>query len=241
MLEAWDQAIAQWAGTFGEAGEAAFRLICAAIAGAVIGMERELRGRLAGFRTNMLVCIGSALVMVVSISFSHHQWRFPEGIRLQIDPARIAYGVMTGIGFLGAGTIMQARGSIRGLTTAAALWCLAAIGLALGFGLYIVAAMATLLIVVVLWLMDYLEAVIPKKQYRRITVRRPWSAGCVRETIDQVKALGIAVEDASFHRQRDDSSVEITLLIMYLRRQQYYDFEQRLSASDQLEFLASHD
>src|SRR3982751_5325636 len=113
--------------------ETATRILLAAIFGGLIGLEREVRGRQAGFRTYILVCVGSALVMVVSIQFAAHQWTAQsanQGININIDPARIAYGVMTGIGFLGAGAIVHAQGGlVRGLTTAAALWCVAAVGL----------------------------------------------------------------------------------------------------------------
>src|ERR1051326_5466511 len=88
------------------------RLLMAMVAGGLVGLERELRGRQAGFRTNLLVCLGSALVMIVSISFASHPWN-PQGpnVNINIDPARIAYGVMTGIGFLGAGTLLKSGGA----------------------------------------------------------------------------------------------------------------------------------
>src|SRR5437763_9543341 len=118
--------------------EAIVRLALAGLAGGAIGVEREVRGRIAGFRTNLLVCLGSALVMIVStrMPFTDQWSTHPPGVVINSDPARIAYGVMTGIGFLGAGAILHERGFVRGLTTAAALWCVTAIGLAFGFGLY---------------------------------------------------------------------------------------------------------
>src|SRR5438034_3757584 len=97
----------QWAASLGFTGEALLRLLLSAIAGGLVGLERELRGRQAGFRTNLLVCLGSTLTMLVSLNFALHHWPLNRGINLNIDPARIAYGVMTGVGFLGAGTIIQ--------------------------------------------------------------------------------------------------------------------------------------
>src|SRR4051812_23603623 len=123
----FDQFVTQGAQGLGWPTEGFFRLVLAAVMGGLVGMERELRGRQAGFRTNLLVCLGSALVMIVSVNFAIHRWQAQsanQGININIDPARIAYGVMTGVGFLGAGTIVQHRGSIRGLTTAAGLWCM---------------------------------------------------------------------------------------------------------------------
>src|SRR5438094_10626683 len=103
----------QWAASLGFTGEALLRLLLSAVAGGLIGLERELRGRQAGFRTNLLVCLGSALVMLVSVSFASKDWPHRSGVNINIDPARIAYGVMTGVGILGAGTIVQARGAVR--------------------------------------------------------------------------------------------------------------------------------
>jgi len=85
--------------------------------------------------------------MIVSITFAHRPWPIPEGVNVNIDPARIAYGVMTGIGFLGAGTIIKQGAGVRGLTTAAAMWCVAAVGMAAGFGMYTLTAIATVMIV----------------------------------------------------------------------------------------------
>src|SRR3954471_8155702 len=121
VIDAWDTAIRTWGEHQNWPAEHVLRLLLAATAGGLIGIERELRGRQAGFRTNLLVCLGSALVMIVSVNFAIHRWQAQsanQGININIDPARIAYGVMTGVGFLGAGTIVQHRGSIRGLTTA---------------------------------------------------------------------------------------------------------------------------
>src|SRR5436305_14108047 len=100
-LQHFDQSVAAWAAGLGTTGEAWLRLLLAAIAGGLVGLERELRGRQAGFRTNLLVCLGSALTMIVSLNFATHQWS-PQGpgVNVTADPARVAYGVMTGVGFL---------------------------------------------------------------------------------------------------------------------------------------------
>src|SRR3954469_25305317 len=96
-LQHLDQSIASFAASLGPTGEAFFRLTLAAIAGGLVGLEREVRGRQAGFRTNLLVCVGSCLTMIVSLQFAIHHWQ-PQtenrGININIDPARIAYGVM---------------------------------------------------------------------------------------------------------------------------------------------------
>jgi putative Mg2+ transporter-C (MgtC) family protein len=122
--------------------EMALRLLLATFLGAVIGLQRELSGKEAGLRTNILICLGSALFTVLSI------YGFPNS-----DPARVAAGVATGIGFIGAGVILHRTGGIvTGLTTAATIWAVASIGMAVGAGLYIVSVVATALVLVILFL-----------------------------------------------------------------------------------------
>src|SRR5690606_35927457 len=113
---------------------------------------------------------------------------------------------------------MQARGSIRGLTTAAALWCVAAIGLGTGLGIYLISILATLLVVVALWLLDYVESIMPKKRYRRITIRRPWCADCVPRTIHRIAGLGFKVHTVTYERIGQTlAEVDITLGVSFLR------------------------
>ena len=128
--------------------ELTVRLVVALLLGGVIGWERELARMPAGFRTHALVSLGSAIFTVIS-AFA---FTGPGS-----DPTRIAAQIVSGIGFIGAGTILQHRGHIRGLTTAASLWSVAAIGTAAGAGLYIVAIVGTLLILIVLSILDRIE------------------------------------------------------------------------------------
>jgi putative Mg2+ transporter-C (MgtC) family protein len=127
----------------------ALRLTVGLVLGAVIGFERELQRQPAGFRTHSLVSLGAALFTVVSA--------FGFGGDM-VDPTRIAAQIVSGIGFIGAGTILQYRGHIRGLTTAASLWSVAAIGTAAGAGLYVVAVVGTVLILVILSILDRIES-----------------------------------------------------------------------------------
>lgn len=128
----------------------ALRLTVGLVLGAIIGFERELSRQPAGFRTHSLVSLGAALFTVVSaFGFSGPG----------VDPTRIAAQIVSGIGFIGAGTILQYRGHIRGLTTAASLWSVAAIGTAAGAGLYVVAVVGTVLILVILAILDRVEAI----------------------------------------------------------------------------------
>lgn len=130
--------------------ELALRLTIALALGAVIGFEREMDRQPAGFRTHALVALGAALFTVISA------YGFGSGA----VPTMIAAQVVTGIGFIGAGTILHHRGSIRGLTTAASLWSVAAVGMAAGAGMLVLAAVGTVLIVVVLAVLEGLEGLL---------------------------------------------------------------------------------
>lgn len=147
--------------------EAILRLAVAAVLGALLGLEREMHGRSAGLRTHLLVATGAALAMVVSVSFGRvfGPTTMPH---VTVDPARVAYGVMAGVGFLGAGTIMHQGLGIRGLTTAATLWCSAALGLATGFGMFTIALGGTVIMLVALRTLSGLERRISNKEAHRI-------------------------------------------------------------------------
>jgi putative Mg2+ transporter-C (MgtC) family protein len=123
--------------------EILLRLFCAALMGGLIGFERELNHKPAGMRTHILIAVGAALFSIFSIVLLQ---TYPG----QADVSRIVSQIVVGVGFLGAGTIMRSEGSIGGLTTAAAIWVVAAIGTFTGFGLYKVAGLATLLVFVIL-------------------------------------------------------------------------------------------
>lgn len=133
---------------FNQELQLAGRLTAGLVLGAVIGFERELHRQPAGFRTHALVALGSAMFTIISA------YGFGGST---VDPTRIAAQIVSGIGFIGAGTILQHRGNIRGLTTAASLWAVAAIGMAAGAGMLALALVGTLLILVVLALLDAVE------------------------------------------------------------------------------------
>ena len=118
------------------------RLVVAAALGGAIGIERELRERQAGFRTHLLVCVGSALFTLVS-AYAFADFRYGFGTGITLDPTRVAAQIVTGIGFLGAGAIIRQGITVRGLTTAAGLWVAAAIGMAAGAGYFVGAVLAT--------------------------------------------------------------------------------------------------
>jgi putative Mg2+ transporter-C (MgtC) family protein len=130
--------------------EELLRVVVAAALGGAVGLERELREREAGFRTHMLVSVGSALFTLVS-AYGFHEFLTNGGNVVRADPTRIAAQIVTGIGFLGAGAIIRQGFSVRGLTTAATLWVVAAIGMASGAGYYSAAVITTALVLFSLW------------------------------------------------------------------------------------------
>ena len=150
--------------------EILFRLFLAAILGAVVGLEREVHGRPAGIRTYLLLCMGSALIMVVSeLLFFKYEAKGLTDI-LRADPGRIAAQAITGIGFLGAGVILRYKDTIRGLTTAAAIWVACAVGLAIGAGFYLFGGAVTGLTLVSLVGLKALERRLKKDWYKEMTV-----------------------------------------------------------------------
>ncbi|HEV2296700.1 MAG TPA: MgtC/SapB family protein [Tepidisphaeraceae bacterium] len=241
VVDGWDARMNAWAGSLGWPWEGFVRLMLAAIAGGLIGLEREFRGRQAGFRTNILVCLGSAIAMIVSTEFARRAWPHSGGININIDPARIAYGVMTGVGFLGAGTILHSKGQVRGLTTAAAMWCVAAIGLAAGLGMYLMTILAAIIVVVALWLLDYIEDMLPKVRYRTVTIRRKWQAGLISQTIERFEAANLKVVDASFERSDDLQQAQIYLKIAFLNKREYYSFERKIEGDSDYQLLATRE
>lgn len=135
------------------------RLVLSVVLGGLIGLEREVHRRSAGLRTHMLVCLGSCLIMLTSLYvFDIYN------SRVNVDPSRIAAGVITGIGFLGAGTIIRAQEGVRGLTTAASLWVVSGIGLAVGIGFYSAGIFTTVLGLTVLFFLRYIEKIIPPSE-----------------------------------------------------------------------------
>lgn len=178
------------------------RLLLAALLGGFIGTERELSGKPAGLRTNLLICVGAALIT----ELSGHVAAAGRG-----DPARMAAQIVSGIGFIGAGTIIQSRGKVMGLTTAATLWVVAAIGMAVGAGAYIEAAGSTLLVVVALYGLRWLERILStrwvKRRYR-VTLHGDHPLETLQESL---KAFGLHVQMEGIERRGDSLEVLVRL------------------------------
>jgi len=184
--------------------ETLIRLALAALFGAAIGLERERKDWVAGMRTHMMVCVGSSLVMMVS-AFGFTDILGTDHVVL--DPSRIAAQVISGIGFIGAGTILFIRReTIRGLTTAAGLWTVAAIGLATGGGMYFAAAATTLLALTILWAMQPLERAIGER-FKQGTLRIAAAPGADRAAIVRsvLDRAGIRVREFTAKEEDQES------------------------------------
>lgn len=178
--------------------EMTWRLLIALGVGAAIGLERSYSGRAAGFRTHALVSVSTALLMLVTAYESEWVSNFSIG-RLVLDPTRMAQGIMTGIGFLGAGAIIKAGYSIHGLTTAASLWITAAIGILVGIGFYYPALLAAGITLGVLTLFRWIEAKAPAIFYAQCVVRFERNATMSESELRALIAQhGFRISDVSY-------------------------------------------
>jgi putative Mg2+ transporter-C (MgtC) family protein len=170
------------------------RLGLAVLLGGLIGLEREFRGRAAGLRTLIIVCLGATIIMIVSTKLPAQFYTGPGEAVVRVDPGRIAAGIVTGIGFLGAGVVIKLGDIIRGVTTAACIWFVASLGIAIGQGHYDLAVASTAIALVVLWLLHYVEAAFHSALYRSVTVKVDSAdaqeiVGSVRSTLVRFKAV----------------------------------------------------
>jgi putative Mg2+ transporter-C (MgtC) family protein len=193
--------------------EMAFRMAAALVAGGLIGLERSHRGRPAGFRTHALVCLSSTLLMLVTAYESH--W-FPRdsAARVILDPTRMAQGIMTGIGFLGAGAIIKDGLSVRGLTTAASIWITAAIGILTGVGFYFAALVGTVLTLGTLSTFRWIEARLPTETYSLFMVRFAREAAMAEPALrGLVQAHGFSLYNLSYRLHGDAGQLEYRMVL----------------------------
>jgi putative Mg2+ transporter-C (MgtC) family protein len=193
-------------------GEVLARLALAAVLGAAIGFERELREREAGLRTHLLVCLGAALFTIVS-AYGFHEFLTSGGAVVRTDPTRIAAQIVTGIGFLGAGAIIRQGISVRGLTTAATLWVAAAIGMAAGAGYYSGAVLGTVLTLVALGPLRLLaypvfERMRPEERSVVVQLRQGTRAAQLLDVLEEKHAR---VEHFQLEDEHDRRVVTLTL------------------------------
>ena len=177
-------------------------LLIAAVLGGAVGFEREFRGKAAGLRTNILICLGAALFTRLSISVA-------GGVG---DPARIAAQIVTGVGFIGAGTILHSRGHVSGLTSAATIWLVAAIGVAVGAGALIEAVGATLLVLIVLGVLGALERYLERRSgVSRVSLEVEATPNRVAEIERIIRDAGLQVEEISTEDQAGKLLVHVAM------------------------------
>jgi len=209
----------------------------AVLAGGLIGLERTYHGRPAGFRTHTLVCTASSLLMLVTV----YQWELLKGAPLEtirVDPTRMAQGIMTGIGFLGAGVIMKEGLTVRGLTTAASIWITAAIGVLIGIGFYFPAVVATLVTLGTLALFRWIEMIMPSHYYARLNVRfKRQETPAEAELRELIARQNFSVANLSYRLQQEGKYFEYQMTVRSQNTDNYRMLAETLTAMDRvLEF-----
>ncbi|MDI6801910.1 MAG: MgtC/SapB family protein [Thermodesulfovibrionales bacterium] len=196
------------------------KLFIAAILGGLIGIERQISGQSAGFRTQLLVCLGSCLFTILSI----HAY---ETYGKSADPGRIAAQVIVGIGFIGAGAILRfGKSYIRGLTTAASLWIVSAIGMSVGFGEYSISGFATLISIVSLLTLRNIENILPINRYIDITIKMRDSEKLKFGKI--ISGYDLKILESKFRFVKDQNIVEEQVTIKYKEPEQLEKFLETL-------------
>jgi putative Mg2+ transporter-C (MgtC) family protein len=190
-------------------------LLVALVVGGLIGFEREIHGRPAGLRTHMLVCLASAVLIQASHVMPGGLPQPGDSLRIVMDPNRLAAGIVTGIGFLGAATVIRAGDMVRGITTGATVWSVAGLGIVVGQGEYALALVASVIVLILLAGVDRLTRGIAPVIYRRLIVRGERSELThLAETVGAIlKGHGIRVQDLSGTRGAQDQPFELVFHI----------------------------
>lgn len=204
------------------------RMFAAAILAGFVGLEREFKQHPAGLRTHLLVGVGSCLMMIMSIYGLEKYVGMHENVRF--DPARIPSYVISGIGFLGAGTIIVHGRMVRGLTTAASIWVVAGIGLVVGAGMYYEAILATVIVVLSLFLLTKIEPLYVKKESRRMLTVYGKDDLSLHDVIEVLDSFSIHVEKKSVDKVKKDGA----LIHKYTLHCQYHRNQNMIRAIDQL-------
>lgn len=202
-----------------------FRVLFAALLGALIGLERDIRGRSAGLRTNILVSVGSSVFMLISIGLAV-RWLDSYPGSAAADPTRIAAQIITGIGFIGAGAIIKYKFSVQGLTTAACLWTTSAIGMACGAGFFEIAILATLIAIFVLTILSRVEKLYSKDNYRIIKITANKDVE-INKIIELIKKQDILILHYDVEKDYEHATVAITAEVKFQNK----DSDDRMAES----------
>jgi len=208
------------------------RLLLAMVLGGLVGMERQIRGRAAGLRTNILVCLGSAAIVVAFQKLSVEINLNADSV-IRIDPARAAAGVITGIGFLGAGTIVKSNDFVRGLTTAASIWVVSAIGVTAGLGEYVISITLTLLVLFALYALHRLP--INGDHYFPLRLKWVGDLELLTEVIQHLKQQKIPIKNRSIVRQPKTGNCDVTLTLQMRKKDQDNEIFNLLQADERFD------
>lgn len=210
------------------------RLLAAVVAGGIIGLERSYHGRPAGLRTHTLVCVSSSLLMLLTV----FQWALLAEMpidTIRVDPTRMAQGIMTGIGFLGAGVIMKEKLTIRGLTTAASIWMTAAIGIIVGMGFFTAAGAATVITLLVLSGLGWLERKMKSRRYATLMVRFKRQVGLpIEELAKHIKQHNIKYYSPSYHLEEEGAVFQYSMTINTQDTKNFHALADSLSNVEQI-------
>lgn len=204
--------------------EVALRLLVALVLSGIVGWQREITQRPAGLRTHMLVCLGATLLTLVSVSIPG------------ADPMRLASGIVTGIGFIGAGTIIRSTPTeVRGLTTAASIWMIAGVGIATGVGFYSGAVLTTILAYIVLVLLKRVERFYRREQERIITIEGTNRPGLLGEIGTTLGAYHIDIRDVEITIEGERASIELRVDLPTMA--DIHDLIQKLKSLEGIELV----
>ncbi len=193
------------------------KIILSAFLGGLIGLERDIRGRHAGLRTHLLVCVGSCLFMLISIDIYSIYHSFNANSVLRIDPARIAAQIITGIGFIGAGTILRSGTTIIGLTTAGSIWVCAAIGMAVGLGYFNPALLTTAITLISLLILNKVELLYPKTTYFQIFLKLKYENNLEERFFNFIEKQNLTVRDFELKNIKNDKILNIVFTLVLKR------------------------
>jgi len=216
------------------------RVLGAVLIGGMIGMERTYHGRPAGFRTHALVCVASTLLMIVTVYQGQWMHAVPVG-GIQTDPTRMAQGIMTGIGFLGAGVIFKEGLTVRGLTTAASIWVTSAIGILVGVGFYFLAVLGALAALLILSVFRFIESKLPSEFYAHHMLRFERSSVMPEDKMrEMIASHGFSIANLSSRLSDGGKVFEYRMVLRSRDRKSAEDLSQHLRGlPDVIEFRIS--
>lgn len=209
------------------------KLILAALLGGAIGFERESHGQAAGIRTNLLVCVGACLMMLLSLHMEEIFRHLTADSSVRLDPGRIASYAIASMGFLGAGAILKGKGTVRGLTTAAGLWLVTGIGLAVGAEYFFPAVTSTIISLLILYGLRRLKSFFPRDIYTVLTLKMR----AIGKPLDQIKKILSGYPEATiqFINTRHDVPSQITTYRLRLLNKDIHHWEEMIKRLSMIE------